>query len=139
MLSNFRNAVRHSVRGISLLSRMNKKFTINNNNEFVDKVLNSRIPVIVSFHAEWCEPCKILTPKLEKLVGPMENLHLAVVDVESNPELVHTFEVKAVPAVIAVSNGLVVDKFIGLIDANMIESLIDKLTSSTSNLQNQKT
>ena len=138
MLSNFRKVVRHSMRGISLLSRVNKKFTINDNNEFVDKVLNSRIPVIVTFHAEWCDPCKILTPKLEELVGPMEDLHLAIVDVESNPELVHTFEVKAVPAVIAVSNGLVVDKFIGLVEAGMIENLIQKLTNKTSDSENQK-
>ncbi|XP_033209804.1 thioredoxin, mitochondrial, partial [Belonocnema kinseyi] len=124
MLSNIIRVVRPSVRGISLLSRVNKKFTINDNNEFVDKVLNSRIPVIVTFHAEWCDPCKILTPKLEELVGPMDDLHLAIVDVESNPELVHTFEVKAVPAVIAISNGLVVDKFIGLVEAGMIKNLI---------------
>ncbi|CAD6227494.1 GSCOCG00001182001-RA-CDS, partial [Cotesia congregata] len=98
------------------------------NTEFVSKVMNSKVPVIVNFHAEWCDPCKILTPKLEKLIGPMENLNLAIVDVERNPELVHTFEVKAVPAVIAVSNGLVIDKFIGLVDANMIDNLIKKLT-----------
>lgn len=138
MLCNIIKVVRHSVRGISLRSRVNKKFTINDNNEFVDKVLNSRIPVIVTFHAEWCDPCKILTPKLEELVGPMDDLHLAIVDVESNPELVHTFEVKAVPAVIAVSNGLVVDKFIGLVEAGMIENLIQKLTNKTSDSENQK-
>lgn len=128
MLRSLRNAVQTSARAISLRSRSNKKFEINDNTEFVDKVMNSRVPVIVNFHAEWCDPCKILTPKLEELIGPMEDLHLAIVNVEQNPELVHTFEVKAVPAVIAVSNGLVVDKFIGLVDAGMIENLIQKLT-----------
>lgn len=137
MLSNFRSIVQRSVRSISLFSRVNKNFTINDNNDFDDKVLNSRIPVIVTFHAEWCEPCKILTPKLEELIGPLEDLNLAVVDCELNPELVHTFDVKAVPAVIAVSNGLIVDKFIGLVDANMIENLIQKLLRKDS--KNQKT
>ncbi|KAF5302209.1 hypothetical protein FQA39_LY10248 [Lamprigera yunnana] len=88
------------------------------------KVMNSDYPVIVNFHAEWCEPCHILTPKMKELIEPKENIHLAIVDVEEHAELVHTFEVKAVPAVIAVRNGLVVDKFIGLVDANMIENLI---------------
>ncbi|XP_015127305.1 thioredoxin, mitochondrial [Diachasma alloeum] len=127
MLHNVRNVLRLSARAISLLSRSNKKFEITDNTEFVSKVMNSRVPVIVNFHAEWCDPCKILTPKLEELVGPMEDLHLAIIDVEQNPELVHTFEVKAVPAVIAVSNGLVVDKFIGLVEAGMIDNLIKKL------------
>lgn len=133
MLCNIQSVVKLTQRNISLLGRSYKKFEITQNTEFVSKVMNSNVPVIVNFHAEWCDPCKILTPKLEKLIGPMENLNLAIVDVERNPELVHTFEVKAVPAVIAVSNGLVIDKFIGLVDANMIDNLIKKLTESTSN------
>ncbi|XP_046486237.1 thioredoxin, mitochondrial [Neodiprion pinetum] len=127
MLRCLKHTMQLSTRGISLLSRSNKKFEIKDNREFIEKVMNSTVPVIVNFHAEWCDPCKILTPKLEQLVGPMEDLNLAVVDVESNPELVHTFEVKAVPAVIAVSNGLVVHKFIGLMEADSIENLIQKL------------
>jgi len=93
----------------------------------MSKVMNSENPVIVNFHAEWCEPCHILTPKMKELIEPNENIDLAIVDVEKHAELVHTFEVKAVPAVIAVRNGIVVDKFIGLVDANMIEQLISKL------------
>lgn len=130
MLSTVRKIVQVSSRGISLLSCKSKKFEINDNTEFVEKVMNSAVPVIVNFHAEWCDPCKILTPKLEELIGPMKDLNLAIVNVELNPELVHTFEVKAVPAVIAVSNGLVVDKFIGLVDADMIDNLVKKLTPS---------
>lgn len=128
MLSTVRNLVRASMRGISVMSYRHKKFDIIDNTDFVDKVLNSQVPVIVDFHAEWCEPCMILTPKLEEMIGPMEHVNLAIVNVELNPELVDTFEVKAVPAVIAVSNGLVIDKFIGLVDAGMIDDLIKKLT-----------
>jgi thioredoxin 1 len=58
----------------------------------------------------------------------MNDVHLAIIDVENNAELVHAFDVKAVPAVLAVRSGLVVDKFIGLVDADMIENLIKKLT-----------
>ncbi|XP_043284362.1 thioredoxin, mitochondrial [Venturia canescens] len=139
MLRHLRKTMRITTRGISLLSRSNKKFEINDNTEFIDKVMNSTVPVIVNFHAEWCDPCKILTPKLEELIGPMTDLHLAIVNVEQNPELVHTFEVKAVPAVIAVSNGLVVDKFIGLVEAQMIENLIKKLTINKANTVDKST
>jgi thioredoxin 1 len=113
----------------SSTSHVRKSFIIKNNEDFVNKVMNSDVPVIVNFHAEWCDPCKILSPKLKEIVDPMNDIHLAVVDVENNAELVHAFEVKAVPAVLAVRNGLVVDKFIGLVDADMIENLINKLTS----------
>ncbi|GBP53299.1 Thioredoxin, mitochondrial [Eumeta japonica] len=66
---------------------------VKNNAEFVSKVMNSSKPVIVNFHAEWCDPCKILTPKLQELIEPLNDLDLAVVDVEENADLVHTFEV----------------------------------------------
>ncbi|XP_056630825.1 thioredoxin, mitochondrial [Diorhabda sublineata] len=120
---------------ISLLTRrlfssstnLKRIIKISNNDEFLSKVMNSSIPVIVNFHAEWCEPCHILTPKMKELIEHKTNIDLAIVDVEHNIELVETFEVKAVPAVIAVRDGLVVDKFIGLVDANMIETLIEKL------------
>lgn len=112
----------------SSTSQVRKSFAIKNNEDFVNKVMNSDVPVIVNFHAEWCDPCKILSPKLKELVDPMNDVHLAIIDVENNAELVHAFEVKAVPAVLAVRNGLVVDKFIGLVDADMIENLIKKLT-----------
>lgn len=91
------------------------------------KVLNNDVMVVVNFHAEWCEPCKLLAPKLEELVLPLPNVDLAIVDVEKCPELVQAFEVKAVPAVVAVRSGIVVDKFIGLVDAKNIEDFIKKI------------
>lgn len=100
--------------------------------------MNSDRPVIVNFHAEWCDPCKILTPKLKELIEPLDTLDLAVVDVEEHAELVHTFEVKAVPAVIAIRDGLVVDKFIGLVDATMIENLINKMAGTKQNKEKDK-
>lgn len=48
-------------------------------------------------------------------------------DVETNAELVHTFEVKAVPAVLAIKDGHVIDKFIGLVEHQAIENLVKKL------------
>ncbi|ETN65017.1 thioredoxin, mitochondrial [Anopheles aquasalis] len=105
-----------------------KRFVIKDHYEFDQKVINSDNPVIVNFHAEWCDPCKILTPKMTELLEPSEEIDLAIVDVDDNAELVQTFEVKAVPAILAFRNGVVVDKFIGLVDANMIENLIGKLT-----------
>lgn len=137
-----RNASKLSVtllRHVSSSNQMNKQFEINNNSEFISKVMNSSVPVIVNFHAEWCDPCKILTPKLIELIGPMEKLDLAIVNLESNPELVHLFEVKAVPAIIAISSGLVVDKIVGLTDLVIIENLIQKLTKTSAIPGNDKT
>lgn len=67
---------------------------------------------------------------MAELLEPMTDIDLAVIDVDTNVDLVNTFEVKAVPAVLAFRNGVVVDKFIGLVDSTMIENLISKLQSS---------
>ncbi|GJQ87619.1 hypothetical protein Trydic_g17447 [Trypoxylus dichotomus] len=107
----------------------NKLIYIKDHDDFLNKVMKSDIPVVINFHANWCEPCHILTPKLQELVGDKEDIDLVTVDVELHAELVHTFEVKAVPAVLAVKNRLVIDKSIGLIDANTLEKLLENLTS----------
>lgn len=93
------------------------------------QVVNNANPVIVNFHAEWCDPCKILTPKLEELLGESSDIDLAVLDVESHIDLVHTFEVKAVPAVLCFRNGVVVDKFIGLLPN--VQEWVEQSTETT--------
>lgn len=110
-----------------IYERKFKSYIIENNEQFIENVMNNPVPVIVNFHAEWCEPCHLLTPQLKKLLGESDQIDLAIIDVEKNAELVHTFEVKAVPAVLAVKNGLVIDKFIGLIEDDMIENMVAKL------------
>ncbi|XP_066150200.1 thioredoxin, mitochondrial [Euwallacea fornicatus] len=127
MLLTKQKQILHFTRTLFTSNHLKRLIDIKGNDEFLSKVMNSDNPVIVNFHAEWCEPCHILTPKMKEMIEPMTDIDLAIVDVENHAELVHTFEVKAVPAVIAVRDGLVVDKFIGLVDANMIENLISKL------------
>lgn len=111
----------------SSFPRSRKCRDIQSNDDFVEHVINSEFPVVVNFHADWCEPCKKLTPTLKEMIEPLTNIDLAVVDVEKHPELVESFEVKAVPAVVALRNGQVVDKFIGLVEKDMITKLMDKL------------
>ncbi|XP_005190199.1 thioredoxin-like [Musca domestica] len=104
-----------------------KRYAVNDHDEFDELVINSGHPVIVDFHAEWCEPCHTLTPLLNALTEKSNHIDLAIVDVEQNRDLVETFDVKAVPAVLAFYNGVIVDKFIGLVDEKRLEALIKKL------------
>uniref|UniRef100_A0A1I8PPC3 Thioredoxin domain-containing protein n=1 Tax=Stomoxys calcitrans TaxID=35570 RepID=A0A1I8PPC3_STOCA len=106
------------------------QFSIKDLKEFDQKVLNNDHPVIVDFHAIWCEPCHILTPQLKSMFGNSQQIGLAIVDVDSNADLVEVFNVKAVPAVLAFNNGKIVDKFIGLADEKRLESMTDLLKSS---------
>ncbi len=81
----------------------------------VDVVERSRsVPVILDLWAEWCEPCKQLSPVLEKLAGEADgDWVLAKVDVDANPQLRTALQVQSIPMVMAVAGGQVVDGFLG--------------------------
>ncbi|XP_051824685.1 thioredoxin, mitochondrial-like [Antechinus flavipes] len=103
-------------------------FNIWDGPDFQEKVLNSTIPVVVDFHAQWCAPCKILGPRLEKVVAKQEGkVMMAKVDIDENTDLAIAFDVSAVPTVLAIKNGDVVDKFVGLKNEEQLEAFLKKL------------
>ena len=69
--------------------------------------------VVVDLWAEWCGPCKVLGPTLEKVVGETAGVELVKIDVDSNPRSAATFQVQSIPAVFAIRDRKVVDSFIG--------------------------
>ena len=80
-----------------------------------DVALRSRTtPVIVDLWAEWCGPCKQLSPVLEKLANEAGGAWvLARVDVDANPRLAQAFQAQSIPMVVAIIGGQMVDAFLG--------------------------
>jgi len=101
---------------------------------------SQNIPVVVDFWAEWCRPCRFLTPFLEKLVEEFQGeFRLAKVDVDANPNLALRFSVHSIPTVIAFSQGKRVSDFTGLIpEPKMREFLLRILPPRPSDLLAQK-
>ena len=99
--------------------------------EFVEKVVqvSYETPVIVDFWAEWCAPCKMLSPVLEKVVVSFKGaVLLAKVDVDSNQQLAVHLGIKSIPAIKVFKDGAIVDEFVGVIPepdiVKMIKSII---------------
>ncbi len=100
---------------------------------FQSQVLDrsQRTPVIVDFWAEWCGPCKTLTPLLEQAVTARDgDVVLAKVDVDANPGLAQAFQVQGIPSVKAFKDGRIVQEFTGAQPAATIEAMIDAIVPS---------
>src|SRR5262249_52530641 len=85
---------------------------------FQDEVLqrSPTTPVIIDFWAEWCQPCKQLSPVLERLAAEADGAWvLAKVDVDANPRLAQSFRIQSIPLVYAIVGGQPVDAFNGVI------------------------
>ncbi len=105
-------------------------FTIQSEEEFQSKVMGSSKPVLVDFSATWCGPCKMLTPRLDAAVtATADAVDLAIVDIDEFADLALAHDVTAVPTVVGVKNGQIVDRFVGLVDEDKLGAFITKLQS----------
>lgn len=84
-------------------------------------------PVILDFYADWCEPCKKLTPKLESLVAGTDGaIRLAKVNVDNHPELAQALQVKSLPTVMLVHMGKLADSFQGVLPDPQLKAFVEK-------------
>jgi putative thioredoxin len=101
--------------------------------EFQQEVLSKSrdVPVLVDFWAEWCGPCKALSPLLERMTEDASGKFLlAKVDVDANPELSAQFGIQSIPTVVAIVNGNEVNRFSGVSPEATILTFIDSVMPS---------
>ena len=102
-----------------------------NEQNFQSEVLQSNLPVLVDFWAEWCGPCKMLAPALDEIAQEQAGqVKIVKVNVDANPELAARFGIQSIPTLLYFAGGEVRDKTVGAVGKRVIVSKLEQLTSA---------
>ena len=88
---------------------------------FESEVLNSEKIVLVDFYADWCGPCRMMSPVIDSIAEELgENIKVGKVNVDDNQDLAIKYNVMSIPTIIILKNGMPMKSFIGVTDKNDI-------------------
>ena len=94
---------------------------------FKSKVLDSKLPTLVDFNAEWCGPCQAQAPILEALSEQSDTYQIVSIDIDENPELAQKYEVSSIPCLVLFKDGTEVTRKTGLSSKSAITKLLKKV------------
>ena len=100
---------------------MEYKFTTDN---FEAEVLKSELPVLVDFYADWCGPCKMLSPIIEDIADHADGFKVCSVNVDDEPELAGAFQVSSIPTLLVFKNGALANRAVGFMPKAQVLNLL---------------
>ena len=106
---------------------MSKNILTLTNGNFESEVKKPGVPILVDFWAEWCGPCRMVTPVLEKLADELEGkVRVAKVNVDDESGLAGRYGVQSIPTLLLFKDGKVIDQFIGATTRDVLVKMLQK-------------
>ena len=102
-----------------------KTFTDEN---WEEEVLNSTIPVIIDFWAEWCMPCHIMSPIVEEMAEKYDGkIKVGKLNVDENPSIAGRYSIMGIPTILFFKDGNIVDQVVGAVPKRILEEKVKKI------------
>ena len=95
---------------------------------FRDEVVNSDVPVLVDFWAEWCQPCRLLAPTIDEVADEFSGkVKVGKVDIDSNKDVSVEYKITAIPTVLIFKGGEIHKKFVGMTNKGDLQDALNEV------------
>lgn len=91
---------------------------------FEKEVVQSPVPVLADFNADWCGPCRMLAPTLEEISEERSDVKVVAINIDEEDELAEEFEVSAIPCVVLFKGGAEADRSVGLVPKDRLLDML---------------
>ena len=102
-----------------------------NESNFENEVIRSDIPVMIDFYAEWCGPCRMMSPVIEEFAKDYDGrIKIGKINVDEESDLAMRFGVQSIPSFIFIKDGKVIDRITGAMPKPVLRNYLDELSEN---------
>lgn len=94
-------------------------------NQFEEEVLKSDKTVLVDFYADWCGPCKMLSPIIDEIANENNHLKVCRINIDANQDLAVQYQVMSIPTLVAIKNGKEINRAVGVLPKKDILEMLN--------------
>lgn len=100
--------------------------TLLTNENFEAEALKCELPVLIDFYADWCGPCKMVSPIIDEVSEERCDVKICKVNVDSSPELAEAFGIQSIPSLVVIRDGKTVAQTVGAMSKELLVGFIDE-------------